>query len=78
MAGTRARRVPTNVSLRADLVARAKELRLNISGLAEAAIEQAIKVAEHKAWLAENEEAFEAYNARIKKHGLFSDRYRKF
>jgi len=31
-----------------------------------------------KAWLKENKEAIDKYNERIKKHGCFSDEYRRF
>ena len=61
------RKTPTNLSVRADLVRRAKELDLNLSGLLETAIEQAIKAAERDAWLAANEDAIRAYNARVEK-----------
>jgi antitoxin CcdA len=75
---SRPRKTPTNVSVRSDLVARAKQLNLNLSGLLEAAIEQAIRDAERDAWLAANEAAIDAYNTRVEKHGVFSDDWRKF
>jgi antitoxin CcdA len=77
-AAPRVRKVATNVSIRPDLVARAKELGLNLSGLLESAVEQAIRDAERKAWLAEAEPAMDAYNKWAAKHGHFSDKYRKF
>jgi antitoxin CcdA len=77
-ATARSRKAPTNVSIRADLAARAKELGLNLSALLEVALEEAIREAERAQWIAENKEAIEHYNERIRKHGLFSDRYRKF
>lgn len=78
MARTRSRKTPTNVSIREDLVRRARQLNLNLSGLLEEAIEQAIRAAERDAWLAENQEAFEAYADWVDKHGVFSERWRKF
>lgn len=77
-ASVRPRKTPTNVSVREDLVRRAKQLNLNLSGLLEEAIEQAIRTAERDTWLAENQEAFDAYSEWIDKHGVFSDRWRKF
>lgn len=77
-ASARPRKTPTNVSLRTDLVQRAKELGLNLSALLEEAVEQAIAAAEREAWLAENEEAIRAYNARVERHGVFSDDWRTF
>ena len=72
------RKTPTNVSIRSDLVRRAKELELNLSALLESAIEQAIQAAEREAWLRSNEDAISEYNARVAKHGVFSDDWRKF
>ncbi len=74
----RARKQATNVTLPADLVARAKELGLNLSGLLEEAVIRAIRDAERAQWLADNEEAFQYANEHFQKHGLFSDRWRKF
>jgi len=74
---TRTRKTPTNLSVRADLVARAKELGLNISQVVERALEHAVRAAEHAAWLEENREAIEGYNKRVEKHGVFSDEYRR-
>jgi antitoxin CcdA len=73
-----ARKTPTNVSIRADLVRRAKELGLNLSGLLEHAIEDAIRAAEREAWQRESAEAIDSYNKWAAKHGHFSDKYRKF
>jgi antitoxin CcdA len=75
---SQARKTPTNVSIRADLVKRAKALGLNLSGLLEDAIEQAIRAAEREAWQHENAEAIDSYNEWIEKHGTFADRWRKF
>jgi antitoxin CcdA len=72
------KKVPTNLSVRADLVARAKELGLNLSKLVEGAIEEAIRAAEREKWLAENREAIDDYNAQVAKRGLFSDDWRRF
>lgn len=73
-----ARKTPTNVSVRADLVKRAKELGLNLSGLLEDALEEAIREAEREAWLKESAEAIDYYNEWFEKHGAFSDAWRKF
>jgi len=72
------RKVRTNLSPRADLVERAKQLGLNLSEILDTALERAIREAERAAWLDENREAIEAYNARIAKDGLFADRWRRF
>ena len=72
------RKTATNLSLRADLVRRARELKINLSAVLEDALEQAVRAAEREAWLAENTEAIEDYNARVAKRGVFSDDWRRF
>jgi antitoxin CcdA len=74
----RARKTPTNLSLRIDLVQRAKALHLNLSEVVESALEKAIRDAEQARWLSENEEAIEHYNSVIEKYGLFGDEFRQF
>jgi antitoxin CcdA len=77
-ARTARRKVPTNLSLRADLARRAKALGINLSELLEAALTHAIAEAERAAWLAENREAIDAYNARVGERGVFGDGWRRF
>jgi antitoxin CcdA len=75
---TRSKKVATNLSLRADLVAEAKALALNLSEVVEAAIEVAVREAREAAWLVENGEAIDQYNDFVATHGLFSDGRRRF
>lgn len=72
------RKVATNVSLRGDLVLRARALELNFSEVFERALVAAISEAERAAWLAENQDAIADYNARIAERGAFSDAWRRF
>jgi antitoxin CcdA len=74
----RSAKTATNLSLRADLVRRAKALKINLSALLEAALEQAIREAEERAWLETNGEAIDAYNANVEARGVFSDAWRRF
>ncbi len=74
----RRHKTPTNLSLRAALVQRAKRLGLNLSDVVETALEAAIRDVERASWLAENQDAIAAYNAFIAKHGLFGDDQRLF
>jgi antitoxin CcdA len=76
--GRRVRKAPTNLSLRIDLVQRAKALDLNLSEVVESALEQAIVAAEQTRWLAQNQDAIDYYNAFVEKHGLFGDEFREF
>jgi antitoxin CcdA len=50
----------TSMSLDSQALERAKELRINVSAVAEAALQKAIREAEHAQWLAENAGAFAA------------------
>jgi antitoxin CcdA len=78
MAGASPRKTPTNLSLPAGLVKRAKALGLNVSLVVEAALEQAVNTAESKRWLDENREAIDEYNALVAERGVFSDGRRRF
>jgi antitoxin CcdA len=75
---SRVAKVPTNLSIRKDLVERAKHLGLNLSQVMEGAIEEAIRTVEREQWLAENREAIDGYNNQVEKRGLFSDDWRRF
>jgi antitoxin CcdA len=74
----RARKIATNLSARADIVAEAKALGVNLSEVFESAVSEAVRRKRQEAWLADNREAIESYNARVGRDGLFSDRWRKF
>jgi antitoxin CcdA len=64
--------------LREDLVRRARALKLNLSEVVESALEHAILELERSSWLAENQQAIDAYNAFVEKHGVFGDTHRQF
>lgn len=72
------RKVATNLSLRGDLVRRAKALGLNMSEAVDAALEEVIAAAEREAWLRENADAIDAYNEVVEQRGVFSDDWRSF
>jgi antitoxin CcdA len=74
----RVRKAPTKLSLRIDLVERAKALGLNLSEVAETALEKAIVAAEQARWLAENEAAIDYFNKFIEEHGVFGEEFRDF
>lgn len=69
---------PVNLSLNSDLLRLGKDLGLNLSSVAEAAIAQAVKDSLEERWLKENAEAIQAYNQRAEAHGVFSDDLRAF
>jgi len=70
----RACKVPMTLSLRLDLVQRAKALDLELSEV----VETAILEAEQARWLAENKDAIDYYNAFVEKYGYFGEEFREF
>lgn len=69
---------PANVSVRAELLDKAKRLGINLSRTLEDRLEQLVREAEGRQWLAENKRALEAYNKRIEREGVWSDGLRGF
>ncbi|HJW44786.1 MAG TPA: type II toxin-antitoxin system CcdA family antitoxin [Geothrix sp.] len=67
-----------NLSLDGDLLKEARDLGLNLSGVAEEAIAYAVKARQAERWAEENRVAIEAYNRRIEAQGVFSDGVRTF
>lgn len=75
---TDAPKKPVNLTLNSELLKLGKDLGLNLSGLAEEALAQAVKARLAEAWLRENLGAIQAYNERIETQGVFSDGLRSF
>lgn len=71
-------RRPTNVTLPDHLVAEARALRINVSQACEQGLASAVKRVREEAWLAENRQAFDAWNAYIDQHGIPLSEYRRF
>jgi antitoxin CcdA len=67
-----------NLSVRADLLAEARELGINLSQTLETALAEVVKKEKERRWLEENHAAIEAYSRHVEEHGLFSDRFRTF
>ena len=78
MANAQGRKTATNLSVRTELVRRARELRLNLSEVFEEALTRAIAANERKQWLEANREAISEYNALVSERGVFSDDWRRF
>jgi antitoxin CcdA len=76
--GRPARKVATNLSVPADLIREAKSIGLNLSELLEVALREALRRKRQEAWLEENRDAIDSYNARVAREGTFSDAWRKF
>jgi antitoxin CcdA len=69
---------PTNVSLNADLLAKAKSLKINLSATLEQALLAKLQEHERQQWQQENADRIQAYNQHLEQNGLFSDSVRKF
>jgi antitoxin CcdA len=73
-----AEKKPANLSINADLLRQARELKINLSATLEARLEEIVRAERRRRWKEENREAIEAYNAYIEKHGGIFDKYRTF
>lgn len=78
MATKAKRKTATNVSLDSELVAEARALGVSISQASNSGLEEAVKRARGEAWLKENWEALESYNAWVEANGLPLAKYRLF
>jgi antitoxin CcdA len=68
----------TNVSLREDLVAQAKDLGISLSQACEAGLADAVRQAREAKWLEENREAIDWSNDYVARNGLPLAKYRMF
>lgn len=75
---TQAPKKPTNVSINSDLLAKAKELKINLSATLETALIELVNTRQRERWKHENQVAIEAYNQLVEEHGTFSDKFRSF
>lgn len=67
-----------NLSIDADLLARAREAGVNLSATLEDALKTRTREEERKRWVEENREAIEAFNRRVERDGVWSDGLRRF
>jgi antitoxin CcdA len=67
-----------NLSVNADLVAKAKALGINLSEALERRLAELIAAAERQQWLVENAAAIQAYNKRVEEGPILSDFERQF
>lgn len=69
---------PANVSVRADLLEKARQHEINLSRALEERLSELIRQKEREAWLERNRAAIDAYNERVERDGAFSDGLRAF
>ena len=68
----------TDVSVRSDLLAAAREAGVNLSATLERALLEELAEAKRKKWRQDNRDAINVYNEHVEKHGMFSDGVRSF
>ena len=61
-----------NVTVRADLIERAREQGLNLSSVLEETLTERLRKAEGERWLTENAQAIAHHKARIAKDGMWN------
>ena len=69
---------PANVSVRAELLDKAKRLGINLSRTLEDRLTELVREGEAREWLAQNQRAIDAYNKRVEREGIWSDGLRGF
>ena len=69
---------PANVSIRVELLDKAKRLGINLSRTLEDRLAELVREAEARKWLAQNRRAIDAYNKRVEREGIWSDGLRGF
>ena len=67
-----------NLSLNTKVLDMAREMGLNISQTVDTLLTEEVLRQYWQRWGQDNAEAIAAYNARVEREGLFSDRYRNF
>ncbi len=67
-----------NVSINADLEAKARALGIDFSEALETRLAELVVAAERQQWLANNAAAIEAYNKRVAEEAILSDFERQF
>ena len=68
----------THLSLNAEVLKMARELGMNVSQTVDTLLAEEVNRRYWAQWSERNREAFDAYNARIAKHGLPLAKYRTF
>jgi len=71
-----AKKKATTLSINSDLLAKVKELDINISAVLQESLEKEFIIQKEKQWCEENKEAIEKYNKDLEENGLISDEHR--
>ncbi|WP_029917000.1 type II toxin-antitoxin system CcdA family antitoxin [Pelobacter seleniigenes] len=76
--GNTARKQSANLSIRSDLLQRAKQNKINLSKTLEQSLEQILENRDREEWLKTNQEAIEAANKYVDRKGIWSEGLRQF
>ncbi len=68
----------TNLSLNAKVLEMARELGMNVSQTVDALLAREVERRYWEQWKERNKEGIEAYNARIRRDGIWGAKYRTF
>ena len=71
-------KLATNVTVRSDLLAAAREAGVNLSATLERALMEVLAEVKRKNWREDNRDAIAVYNEHVERHGGFSDDVRSF
>lgn len=72
------RKQATNLSIRSDLIQRAKRNNINLSKTLEDRLEELLHAQDREEWLRNNREAIKVANDYVMHKGLWSDGMRQF
>lgn len=67
-----------NLNINSDLLAKAKEFKINFSAEFEKALAEIVRQKQKALWLQENRRAIGKYNDFVEENGVFSDDFRNF
>ena len=71
-------RKATNVSINSDLLAKARDLKINLSATLESALASQVGTHQRELWKQRNRGAIDAYNELVATHGSLADKLRTF
>ena len=69
---------PANLTISAKLLDKARSLKINLSQTLEDRLAQLVREADAEEWRAANRKAIDAYNTRVERDGVWSDKLRGF
>ena len=72
------KRRATNLSVDRALLQEARNLQINLSQLLEERLRDVVREKRQQRWLAENAEAFAAYERLVERHGIFNEENREW